>query len=211
MLTAKQTNTLYFSEKLHTDPRFTATCKALMGILDKHAIKYGFLAGTKDIWCRDYMPIQVEQGKLVRQFHMNLLIWTVDLRGSLQSDPKAIVAWLMMSNHNFQKINLDGGNVVNWSDRAILTDRVFDENPEYSSKTKLIAEIEKLLEVEIIVIPQINEDITGHADGLVRFVDRNTLLGNDRSQEYKYWIWDGINNQVLKAASNRASISLFGP
>jgi agmatine deiminase len=85
---------------------------------------------------------------------------------------------------------------VNWSDRAIISDRVFDENPEYSSKNKLITEIEKLLEVEIIVIPQIKSDMTGHADGMVRFVDRNTLIGNDREQEYKYWK-NGIN-KVLK-------------
>ncbi|HPA36580.1 MAG TPA: agmatine deiminase family protein, partial [Chitinophagales bacterium] len=65
-----------------------------------------------------------------------------------------------------------------------------------SSKVKLISEIEKLLEVEIIVIPQIKSDLTGHADGMVRFVDRNTVLGNDREKEYKYW-QIGIN-KILK-------------
>lgn len=29
--------------------------------------------------------------------------------------------------------------------------------------------------------------MTGHADGLVRFVNRNTLLGNKLADEYKYW------------------------
>jgi agmatine deiminase len=113
----------------------------------------------------------------------------------LQSDPK-IVCDANNLEPKFSKINLDGGNVVNWSDRAIITDRVFDENLEYSSKTKLISEIEKLLEVEIIVIPQINSDMTGHADGMIRFVDRDTVLGNDREQEFKYWK-KGIN-KILK-------------
>ncbi len=29
--------------------------------------------------------------------------------------------------------------------------------------------------------------MTGHADGMVRFIDPCTLLGNDRAAEYKYW------------------------
>lgn len=29
--------------------------------------------------------------------------------------------------------------------------------------------------------------MTGHADGMVRFVNKNTILGNDLAKEYKYW------------------------
>ena len=35
-------------------------------ILKKHDVEYRLLKGTKDIWCRDYMPIQTESGKLVQ-------------------------------------------------------------------------------------------------------------------------------------------------
>ena len=138
------------------------------------------------------MPIQIDKEKFV-QFRYEPSYLKDDLE--LQSDPKEVCKANNIKPQ-FSKINLDGGNVVNWSDRAIITDRVFDENPEYLSKNKLIAEIEKLLEVEIIVIPQIKSDMTGHADGMVRFVDRNTLLGNNREQEYKYWK-NGIN-KILK-------------
>jgi len=192
MIAGKATDTVYFSEILLTDKRFTKTCNALTELLEKHSIKYDFLKATKDIWCRDYMSIQIEKGKFV-QFRYEPSYLKNDLE--LQSDPKEVCK----ANNirpQFSKINLDGGNVVNWSDRAIITDRVFDENPEYSSKTKLISDIEKLLEVEIIVIPQIKSDMTGHADGMLRFVDHNTLLGNNREQEFKYWK-DGIN-KVLK-------------
>lgn len=192
MVTGKKTNTVYFSERLLSDERFTKTCNAINELLEKHSIEYGFLEATKDIWCRDYMPIQIEKGKFV-QFRYEPSYLKDELE--LQSDPKEVCN---ANNINpiFSKINLDGGNVVNWSDRAIISDRVFDENPEYSNKNKLIAEIEKLLEVEIIVIPQIKSDMTGHADGMVRFVDRNTVLGNDREQEFKYWK-NGIN-KILK-------------
>jgi len=192
MVSGKETNTVYLSEKLHSDRRLTKTCDALIKLLDKHRIRHDFLYATKDIWCRDYMPIQTEKGKFV-QFRYEPSYLKDDLE--LQSDPREVCK-ANKFEPRFSKINLDGGNVVNWSDRAIITKRVFDENPEYTSKTKLISEIEKLLEVEIIIIPQIKSDMTGHADGLVRFVDQNTLLGNDREQEYKYW--KNEINKVLK-------------
>ena len=192
MIAGKATDTVYFSEILLTDKRFTKTYNALTELLEKHSIKYDFLKATKDIWCRDFMPIQIEKGEFV-SFRYEPSYLKDDLE--LQSDPIEVCKANNIKPQ-FSKINLDGGNVVNWSDRAIITDRVFDENPEYSSKNKLIAEIEKLLNVEIIVIPQIKSDMTGHADGMVRYVDRNTVLGNDREKEFKYWK-NGIN-QILK-------------
>lgn len=192
MIPGKEINMVYLSEKLQSDERCIKTSMALLEVLDQHSVKYQFLKATKDIWCRDYMPIQIEKNKFV-QFRYEPSYLKDDLE--LQSDTIEVCKANRIEP-KFSKINLDGGNVVNWSDRAIISDRVFTENPEYSSKTKLITELEKLLEVEIIVIPQINSEMTGHADGLVRFVDRNTLLGNDREQEYKYWK-NGIN-KVLK-------------
>lgn len=192
MVPGKETNTVYFSEKLIADEPYKMAGKALIELLDKHKVRYGFIKATQDVWCRDYMPVQIEKGKFV-QFRYEPSYLKADL--NLQSDPKEIC----IANHikpQYSKINLDGGNIVNWDDRAIITDRIFDENSKYPSKTKLIADIEKLLEVEIIIIPQIKSDMTGHADGLVRFVDRNTLLGNNRNLEYKYWR-NGIN-KILK-------------
>jgi agmatine deiminase len=183
MVIGKESNSVYFSERLKSDERFKMTCNALTDLLEKHSIRYDFLKATNDIWCRDYMPIQTEKGKFV-QFRYEPSYLKNNLE--LQSDTLEVCKANNIKPQ-FSKINLDGGNVVNWSDRSIITNRVFDENPEYSSRNKLIAEIEKLLEVEIIVIPQIKSDFTGHADGMVRFIDRNTLLGNDRQQEYKYW------------------------
>ena len=38
----------------------------LTSILKKHGVEYRLLKGTKDIWCKDYMPIQTESGKLIQ-------------------------------------------------------------------------------------------------------------------------------------------------
>lgn len=134
------------------------------------------------------MPIQIDTDRFV-QFRYEPSYLEDYLH--LQSDPKEVYK---ANNINpvFSNINIDGGNIVQWEDRAILTDRIFTENPGYTDRLKLIDEIEKLLEAEIIIIPQIKSDMTGHADGLVRFKDKNTLIGNNREQEYKYWS-SGIN------------------
>ena len=56
--------TVYMSELLKS--RYPETCKNLTDILEKHNIKYAFLKGTKDIWCRDYMPVITESGNLIQ-------------------------------------------------------------------------------------------------------------------------------------------------
>jgi agmatine/peptidylarginine deiminase len=59
---------------------------------------------------------------------------------------------------------------------VILTDKVVVENPSLS-KAKLLSELRELFEIEtIIIIPRDPLDFTGHADGMVRFVDEDTVL-----------------------------------
>jgi len=182
MIKGRQANKVYFSNQLITRG-FESTYKRILSVLEKHGVKNGLLQGTNDIWCRDYMPIQLEKERFVQfRYEPSYLKEYLEL----QSDTRAVCKENRI-NPKFSKINLDGGNLVNWTDRAIISDRIFQENPEYTDKTKLISDLEKLLEVELIVIPQINSDMTGHADGMVRFLDKFTLIGNSLNQEFVYW------------------------
>jgi agmatine deiminase len=190
MIPGNETNKVYFSELICT--KYSKTFNELANLLNKHCIEYDFIKSTKDIWCRDYMPIQIEMGKFV-QFRYEPSYLKDDLE--LQSDPKEVCKANNII-HQFSKINLDGGNIVNCSDRAIISDRIFSENPEYINKSKLISDIEKLLELEVIIIPHIKNDLTGHADGMVRFINRNKIIGNNRSAEYKCWTKE--INKILK-------------
>ena len=175
--------TVYLSELLMS--KFPETCKNLITILEKHHVKYSFIKGTKDIWCRDYMPVQTESGKFIQfRYEPSYLKGKKDWEDS-RSDVKEVCR-LNNIDATFSDINLDGGNVLICDGRAILSDRIFSENPNYE-KDSLINELSKLLECEIIIIPAQNGDYTGHADGMVRFVDRNTILGNKLADEYKYW------------------------
>ena len=175
--------TVYLSELLMD--KYPETCKNLIAILEKHHVKYSFIKGTKDIWCRDYMPVQTESGKFIQfRYEPSYLKGKKEWEDS-RSDVKEVCR-LNNIDATFSDINLDGGNVLICDGRAILSDRIFSENPNYE-KDSLINELSKLLECEIIIIPAQNGDYTGHADGMVRLVDRNTILGNKLADEYKYW------------------------
>lgn len=204
MITGKETNFVYLSALLYSDEQYRKCHDNLIALFIKHDIGYGYLEGTKDIWCRDYMPIQVAEDHYVQfRYEPSYLRDCPELR----SEPHDVCK----VNHFdpvFSDINLDGGNVVSWSDKAIVTDRIFDENPEYSNRSKLIADLEELLEVEVIVIPQIKSDMTGHADGMLRFFNGNTVIGNDRSKEYNYWR-KGIEKVIKEKGLHYLDIPFF--
>ncbi|MEJ8802824.1 agmatine deiminase family protein [Pontibacter sp. H249] len=183
MIIDRETDFVFFSGLLASDARYTATYDKVRKVLDRHQVRHGLLKGTKDIWCRDYMPIQKGIAEFI-QFRYEPSYLADD--AAWQTDPVAALE-LNQLQATYSNINLDGGNVVRWRDRVIITDRVFPENPAYTNKSLLIDELEKLLEAEVIVIPQIRSDMTGHADGLVRFYDRTTLVGNCLEAEYGYW------------------------
>ncbi len=175
--------TVYMSQMLME--KYTDTCKNLIKILEKHKVNYSFIKGTKDIWCRDYMPIQTKSSRFIQfKYDPSYLKGRKEWEES-RSDVKDVCR-LNNIDATFADINLDGGNVLLCEGRAIVSDRIFSENPEYETET-LVSELSKLLECEVIIIPAQNGDYTGHADGMVRFVNRNTIIGNRLEDEYKYW------------------------
>ena len=198
---------VYMSELLKT--RYPETCDRLIKILDKHNVKYAFLKGTKDIWCRDYMPVRTENGKLVQfKYDPSYLRDNKEWEES-RSDVKEVCE-LNGLKPEFSDINLDGGNVLICDRRAIITDRVFSENPNYD-ENELKADLARLLECEIIIIPACKskeDDLTGHADGMVRFVDRNTILGNKLDNEYQY-IKNGMQKAIEQYGLNYISMPFF--
>lgn len=183
MIPDNQTNIVYFSELLKSEKEFQPACNRILNVLDKHKIKYDFLKNTKDIWTRDYMPVQTDINSFV-QFRYEPSYLAEDLH--LQSDPKEVCKANGIFP-SFSTINLDGGNIVKWNDRVIITDRIFSENPQYTDRNKLIIEIQKKIDARVFIMPQVKSDMTGHADGLVRFYDEKTLIGNKLSEVSKYW------------------------
>lgn len=189
--------TVYISALLTT--RHPEAYTRLTNILTRHNISYGFLEGTKDIWCRDYMPVQTPSGRLI-QFRYEPS-YLNDIQFTETRSDVRLVDDVNGIKPIFSDINLDGGNVVMSGKKAILTDRIFSENPNLSKET-LLSELSKLLECEIIIIPAYKPeyDFTGHADGMIRFVDENTVLVNNLEQDFKY-----MKDTIIKAL-NKADL-----
>ena len=196
---------VYMSELLAV--QHPSVCQRLADILNKHDVPFAFLKGTKDIWCRDYMPVQAASGKLV-QFKYDPS-YLKDPRYSATRSDVGHVDAVNGFNPVLSDINLDGGNVVMHAGRAIVTDRIFSENPGYA-KEKLVAELAELLECEIIIIPAYKPeyDFTGHADGMVRFVDENTVVVNDLERDFVY-MKKGIANALDAAGIKHVNFPFF--
>ena len=167
----------------------------MFATLDLFNIKYKLLNNTNDIWARDYMPVKTKSGKDVSfRYEPSYLDGSPELRTDFRRD--------IVPNFDFKKlvysdINLDGGNIVfsPSKETAVISDRIFMENWNYSS-AELVQELEQLLETRVIIIPSLRCDMTGHADGMVRFVDENTVVTNAPLSPY------GFETKVKKPLQN---------
>ena len=168
---------LFFSSLLAAIPRYQPAAKSLFSALEEHGEDYALIENTKDIWVRDYMPVKTKSGNYISFRYAPGYLkdepW-------LRTDFREAIAPQFAFSVTYSDINLDGGNVVFSPSRekVIISDRIFTENPEYDEKT-LVSRLERLLEAEVILIPSLLSDMTGHADGMVRFVSENTVLCND--------------------------------
>ena len=182
---------LCFSSLLKTNPKYSLSAENLFSVLSGSGEKFTLFDGAKDIWARDYMPVRTKSGKYISfRYEPSYLVDDPQLRTNYKAD----IAPHFNLPITYSNINLDGGNVVYSPSKtkAVITDRVFTENPE-AERDKLIIELECLFEAEITVIPSLKSDVTGHADGVVRFVDENTAVGN--ASPYK----NGYEQKVKRA------------
>ena len=184
---------LYFSSLLKTNSQYSLSAENLFSALSDSGEKYTLFDGAKDIWARDYMPVKTKSGKYVSfRYEPSYLADDPQLRTNFKTD----IAPHFTLPVTYSNINLDGGNVVfsPSKTKAVITDRVFSENPGYAKSTLLTA-LGELLEAEIIIIPSLTSryDMTGHADGVVRFIDENTVIGN--ASPYK----NGYEQKVKRA------------
>lgn len=173
---------ILFSDKLIENDRYFDAVHNLLEALEKSSTAFQFVHNTKDIWMRDFMPVRTKSGRYVSfRYAPSYLNRTPDLRTEFSRD----IAPQLDISVTCCDVNLDGGNVVfsPSGNLAIISDRIFSENP-FCDEAALVRELELLLEARIIIIPSLKSDMTGHADGMVRFVDETTVVGNRTNHKY---------------------------
>ena len=197
MITDQQTNFLYLADSLpKLYPSFYARFEK---ILIQCRITPALLPNTNDVWAVDYMPIQIQEDLFVQfVYDPDYLVSKTERKtiSNVDSICKEIGIKPIKSS-----IILDGGNLIRAKDKVIMTDKVFKSNPSYSIK-QLIHELEELFQVDkLIFIPEQPGDFTGHADGMVRFLNEDTVIINDYKDEkqgFRRAFFIALNNAGLK-------------
>jgi agmatine deiminase len=182
MINDVETNIVYFSDL------FPKACpdefNQLTHWLDKFEVKYDLIKGCKDIWVRDFMPVQYEKGKFMQYKYDPDYLKPSKYRSTI-TDPTLTYEQIGITTAK-TTIVIDAGNIVKGKNKVILTTKIFRENPGYP-EARLVNEIKNQLEVEkVIIIPQEPGDFIGHADGMVRFIDDDTVLVNDYPNDTTY-------------------------
>lgn len=180
MIPDSETNFLYLADKLQKQ-KYSSFLERFKKVLTENNIPYKFLPNTKDIWAVDYMPVQISTDKFVQfDYKPDYLQNKTQLKtvSDVDSVCKSIPLTPLKS-----KLVVDGGNVIRTTEKVIMCDKVFKENAGFSEK-ELIKQLKDTFEIDnLFFVPWDKSDFTGHADGMVRFVDSDTVLINDLSQE----------------------------
>lgn len=190
MITDNLTTTVYFSGLL--PKKCPILNQHIIEALEANRIHYAYLSETKDIWCRDFMPIQIEKDRFVfYKYTPNYLQDPQYIR--LQTNTKEVFrAGANRLGHLLQNaitidLVMDGGNVVKCGDTVVMTEKVFAEN-----KDKTRAEVEKILKdafrCDILFLPWDRKETFGHSDGIVHYAGGGKILltNYDDSSIYYY-------------------------
>lgn len=185
MISDKDTNTIYFSELLKTVPRFSETYNQTVSTLDTFGAKYKFLPATKDIWARDYMPIQINENTYIEyRFDPDYLQNPRKGYRDLKTYPDIVCHAIKLKTKKSELI-MDGGNFVKSNDCVILTNKIVKENRLSYSKTELIKNLQETFEVDkIVLIPWDKSEEYGHSDGMVRFINSDTVVTQYYFKDY---------------------------
>lgn len=171
------TNCVYVSQLL--PKRHPGVWEGLKAALTAKAIPVRQLRRTKDLWIRDFAPIQVAVNHFVKfRYEPDYL------KGheTLITDASVFQSMRHLRAFNNSPINLDGGNVVASENTVILTEKVLKENREIP-RAELRKKLQELFQgANYIFVPKEPFDPIGHSDGLVRFIDNDTVLVNDYSR-----------------------------
>jgi len=173
------TNTLYLADCLPSKyPEFYGRLET---ILKNCQVDFHLLPHSKDIWAVDYMPIQINDNQFIQFTYNPDYLKPAQWHNTITNTDAVCKA--IKINTIKSHIVIDGGNICKSAHKVIMCDKVFKENPTYKS-LQLIGELENLLQIDqLIIVPQDVHDFTGHADGMVRFLNETTVLINDYSKE----------------------------
>lgn len=170
MILDSQTNFVYFSELLVT--KFPEIYAQIVAALDKHGVEHGILPGTKDIWARDNMPIQVANDRFIA-YDYNPDYLQTDYYQKMRTEPLGVCESIGIKPE-YMPLVIDGGNVIKCADCAIMTSKIFSEN--WVQPEDLLAKFREMFGVKVLFVPWDKEEELGHIDAICRPLPDGKLL-----------------------------------
>jgi len=189
MIKDSQTNAVYFAEQ--TEKHYPKRFSDLKLIIEEVGYSVKVISNTSDYHCRDYMPVQVDVEDFV-QFVFRPEAYLKEEEYKFITNPVIVNLSNKMKQPRYSPVLLDGGNIVKWGNKVIITDRVIKDNEyQFGTPEAVIAQLEKDLKCSVIIIPEYPKEKTGHADGLIRFIDVNKVFINETDGEQEQeWLND---------------------
>lgn len=171
IVTDKDTDTVYVSYWLKRN--FSAFFSRFVALLNSRGIPVKILRYTADIWTRDYMPIQIYKDLFIQYRYNPDYLQNKEDRQYI-TDTNKVCDELKLKPTETELV-IDGGNVVKVGQYVIMTEKVYHENPSYKP-AEIRNMLKQLFHAKIIMFPWDREEKYGHADGIVRGIDDNTVL-----------------------------------
>lgn len=139
-------------------------------------MEYHLLSNTRDIWCRDYMPIQTDEKRFVFYKYNPNYLQKPHLKRTI-TDVTQIgeVDCLRQSEAVNLDLVVDGGNVVKCGDKIVMTEKVFFENRD-KSRDEVRRLLEEAFHCEIVFLPWDTVETYGHSDGIIHYAGGNRVL-----------------------------------
>lgn len=188
MITPWETNKVVLPDTWKRLVDFEMYYDELRETLKKHGVEWTYVHDTRDIWCRDYCPVQRDDGTLVwfkytpdyLKKHKHLQTDQVDMRNN--SPLFWNYSWHM------SKLVVDGGNIVVVDkDTVVMVDKVYKENNQRSRDFLRRKLKEDLKLKELLVIGKEPFDKIGHADGVLwAYAPRKVVINDYRRLEPAY-------------------------
>lgn len=176
----------YFSPWLKSLSRYKKVWQQIETAMHGLNELYDFVPEAKDLWVRDFMPLQRHDGEfIIYRYSPDYLQgkysrYITNCRDAfLQIGGRSVLSSGISHNTN---LVIDGGNAINCVDRngvdcVVMTAKVLYENPGLTHHEILI-ELEDIFEAEVIIVPWDTSEEFGHADGMVRSLGEGRLLLN---------------------------------
>ncbi len=178
-----KTNIVYISDLLKV--KYKDTYKRLTHLFHNLRIKWQEIPCTKDIWVRDFMPVQLHDGEFVLYKYYPDYLDDDEYRETI-TDPRESCKRLGIE-YTEKDILLDGGNITHCRNSFILTDKCLRKG----KREEDFLSLSNVLGTTPIIIPwhcddptDYEGDIYGHSDGIVRWCGGNKILMSNHRESH---------------------------